>query len=229
MKQSTVKTNNQESPLKAIIFDYDGVLINSRDIGLKAYQAIAQHFGVTGYTSLKEFQSDQKRKYKNILHEWGATTPELVKHAETIYRAVHEEHHKNLSEIPGMRKVLDTLSKKYTIALVSGTYSAIIESGLKNNNMLHYFKHIIGADDVKNVKPEPDGLLLSLQKLGIQPHEAMYVGDMVIDIQMGRAAKVKTAILTSHSWNALDDLKAQNPDLLIEHPDHLLQHLGELT
>src|SRR3989344_4209640 len=219
------KTPTTSNSIKAVIFDYDGVLVDSRNIGLASYKAIAEHFGAAGYLSLKEFQVDQKRRYKQILHEWGATTPEKIKLAESIYKTVHEKHHHSIESIPGIKNILEQLSKKYTIALVSGTYRAIIDAGLKKNNLHHYFQHIIGADDVSEGKPSPEGMLLCLKKLNIAPDEALYVGDMIIDILVGRSANVNTAILTSHSWNALADLKAHNPDVLLEKPEHIMQVL----
>ncbi|HLC75407.1 MAG TPA: HAD family hydrolase [Candidatus Nanoarchaeia archaeon] len=214
---------DKKNQIKAVIFDYDGVLVDSREIGLASYKAIAEHFGAVAYSSMKEFQEAQNGRYKNVLVQWGATTPEQIEHAENIYKQVHKS--KNVNPIPGIKEVLEGLSKDYILALVSGTYKKIINVGLKKNNLEHYFHHIIGKDDVQNIKPAPDGLLMSLKRLGIKPHEAIYIGDMVIDIMMGRSAGVKTAIMTSHSWNTVEDLKKGNPDILIERPEQILQVL----
>ncbi|MBS3138502.1 HAD family hydrolase [Candidatus Woesearchaeota archaeon] len=207
--------------IKAIIFDYDGVLVDSRDTGKEAFEAIAQYLGAPGFASLREFQRSQVR-YEDFFEQWGASG-EKREHTQKIYRSVTSKKQINL--IPGIKTFLEQLSKKYTLAIVSGTYRELIEPTLKRHDMLNYFSTIITKDDVERSKPDPEGMHLCLKRLDIRKDEALFVGDMTMDIEMGRSSGVKTAIISSFSWNTIEDLKQFKPDVLLEKPQDILQEL----
>ena len=93
---------------------------------------------------------------------------------------------------------------------------------LERHGIRKYFKEIITKDDVKEAKPDPEGLLLCLKKLNIKKSEAFFVGDMTIDILMGRSVGVQTAIITGFSWNTIEDLQTHKPDHLLEKPQDIM-------
>lgn len=211
--------------IKSVLFDYDGVLVDSRDVGMQAYKAIAETFGKSAFASMAEFQRAQKKSFRHTFTEWGASTENRIKEAEQKYREVTTNNMKKIALVPGIEKVLQQLSATYTLAIVSGTYRELIMPMLKKHDIQKYFTHIIAREDVQHAKPDPEGLLLCIKKLNIKPQEALFIGDMTIDIDMGRAAGVKTAILFPFSWNSVEDLKKRNPDILIEKTEHITKAL----
>ena|SRR3989344_10448 len=207
--------------IKAVIFDYDGVLVDSRDTGKAAFEAIAQYLGAPGFASLQEFQRSQV-KYEDLFARWGAIG-EKKTHTQKIYRSVTAQN--DIKLVPGIKNLLEKLSKKYTLAIVSGTYRELIEPVLSKHDMMKYFSVIVTKDDVQRAKPHPEGMHLCLKKLNLKESEAIFVGDMTMDIEMGRSSGVKTAIVSSFSWNTLEDLKQFKPDVLLEKPQDILQEL----
>ena len=209
--------------IKAIIFDYDGVLVDSRDVGMKAYKAIADTFGRKAFASMADFQRVQKMSFKETFTQWGASTEQRIKEAEQLYRKVTTENREKITLIPGIKSLLQQLSKRYTLAIVSGTYRELIKPMLQHHDIEQYFSQVVTRDDVQNPKPHPEGLLACLRRLNIKPQETIFIGDMTIDIDMGHAAGVQTAILYPFSWNSMEDLKERNPDMLIEKPEDIFQ------
>ncbi len=65
---------------------------------------------------------------------------------------------------------------------------------MESVNLKGVFETIIGADEVENGKPAPDMILLACERCGFLPGEAVYVGDMPIDMEAGRAAGVDAVI-----------------------------------
>ena len=80
---------------------------------------------------------------------------------------------------------------------------------------------VIGPEDAPRIKPAPDMLLAALKQLNITAAEALYVGDMVVDIQTARAAGVAVWVIATGSDEALTLQAAK--------PDRLLQDFREIT
>lgn len=209
--------------IKAIIFDYDGVLVDSLKVGFDAYQEIASLTNNKGLSSLDDFKKAQARGYMAQLREWGLTTPEQIAKAGKIYQESTKKRHGDAQLAPGLKKTLDALSKKYTLAICSATYRSIITDKMAQHGLLSYFAHITGHEDYDGkTKPHPDIINTCLAKLKIKPHEAVYVGDMVHDIRMGRAADVRTVIIHGNSWNTKEALLGEKPDVIINAFDELV-------
>lgn len=185
--------------IKLIIFDLDGTLVN-------AYQAVAQSLNY----SLKKFG------YSTIDHDtikksvgWGDkdlisrfVSLEDLSRVLSVYRRCHVKSLKGGTKfLPGAKRILMVLKKKkYQMAIASNRptrFTQIILNYLKINP---FFACVLCADKVKNPKPAGDILKGILKKLSFKPLEALYVGDMTIDVKAGHKAKVKTiAIVTGSS------------------------------
>jgi HAD superfamily hydrolase (TIGR01509 family) len=89
----------------------------------------------------------------------------------------------------------------------------------------HVFEVVIGREDVTERKPHPESVLRCVAELELEPAEAVYVGDSLIDIEAGQAAGVHTvAVLTGTSTREM--LSAASPDYLIETAAELAQLLA---
>ncbi len=90
----------------------------------------------------------------------------------------------------------------------------------------HFFEFIIGIEDVKNVKPDPEPVLLAIEKLGVGKEDVMMIGDNYHDIEAGKNAGVKTAGV-AWSIKGEDFLKQFNPDYILQHMSDLLSIVKE--
>ncbi len=75
-----------------------------------------------------------------------------------------------------------------SLAIVSTKFRYRIEAILRREKLLKYFDVIVGGEDVDRHKPDPEGLLLALEKLRFSPAESVYVGDSIVDAQTARSA-----------------------------------------
>ena len=92
------------------------------------------------------------------------------------------------STVPGMVKRLR--EHGLMLGIVSTKYRRRIEGILERERLLDSFAVIVGGEDVSQHKPDPESLLLALERLGVLPGEALYVGDSVTDAQAARRAGV---------------------------------------
>ncbi len=93
--------------------------------------------------------------------------------------------------LPGVAETIDSLGDRgFELGVVSTKYRCRIEEVFDRTGLRHRFGSIVGGDDVRTHKPDPEGLLLSLERMRVRPEEALYVGDNVVDAEAAHRAGV---------------------------------------
>lgn len=127
---------------------------------------------------------------------------------------------KHMDIIAGAKKVLETLSKKYALGAVSNSRRKLNVDWFRDNGILGLFGTIVGAEDMKEKKPAPEGILTACKALGVNPSEAAYVGDSASDIAAAKRAGCKAiAVLWGMGTKSM---------LMREGPDAFAEKIGEL-
>lgn len=177
---------------KAILFDLDGTLIDTFRLYVESYRRALEPF--LGHPpTLEEIAARNPASERRFLLEWlGAERGEAC-HA--AFRAQYEELHAALGEglYDGVREMLAALrSAGYPLGIVTGKGRhawEVTERALE----LGTWEVVVTDDDVSTPKPGPEGLLAAARALGIDPADAVYAGDSVVDLRAGRAAGMRTA------------------------------------
>lgn len=166
--------------IKAVIFDVDGVLLDSVDQIVDAYQEVGRRL------KLKVPRKDFFRKrlgipYYSVIEEaYGKNIQ-----AKELFKKVELE-----MDLPLMSNVGKILEKiKLPKAIVTTKPKSSINKYLKE--ILHHFSVIVALEDTEKHKPNPEPLLLACKKLGIHCEETVYVGDMVRDYETAKNASMK--------------------------------------
>lgn len=88
-------------------------------------------------------------------------------------------------------EILEKLKKEgYKIAIVTTKLNSRIKSILKKFSASHLIDEIVGVENVKNVKPDPEGLFLACEKLKVKPKDVIYIGDSYVDAKAAQNAKI---------------------------------------
>lgn len=176
--------------LKAIIFDYNGVLVDDLKLHEEAYWRAGQDLGVplTRKTVRRylSYSPEQKRKlyYGNIPDEaWE----HVCRLRERIY---FDLARKEDVVFPGVEAVLTFLSGRYMLALISNTTREYF-SRLFPPKLASLFRETLFVDEINKPKPSPDPLLKVIERLGVSADECCYVGDSLLDIQMAKRVDIK--------------------------------------
>ncbi|MCI8610499.1 MAG: HAD family hydrolase [Dorea sp.] len=205
---------------KNIIFDFDGVIINSHDVQIKAltesFKAICGE-GAPPYDDFFRLSGDS---LKNIFTQLGLPL-EMV----PIYQMVSKENIALIKMHEGMLALLKELNDAgYFCALCTGKDRSRTIEILKHFNIEQYFKAVICSDDVTNPKPHPESLFIIMENLGALPENTVMVGDGINDIWAAKNANIASIAVT---WGDVgkDDLCKNNPTFVVDSCTELLTQI----
>jgi len=220
-------TVNRPLPVKAVLFDVDGTLVDSVTAYWKVAERAAAPYGIDIPLSIIKHAL-------NIGHPtfWEMVVPEELPDQAEIIAKAKQEARQMWPEIidqygrvfPGTKETLILLKEQgFRLAIMTGSSGGSLRP-LKEAELLGFFDVTITARDVSQRKPHPAGLLKCAEALGISPEEAVYVGDSQIDIQASQAAGMASIAVLSGAGESAN-LSAHNPDWII----HSLAQLPEIV
>ena len=203
-----------------IIFDCDGVLRSASWEGLfKAYLLITKHQNKdyrNFFKNLEEF-----KKWWNP--DWRENNKNLgIIDSEDTDKIFYECYEPYAVLSPWVPDIIEKLSQKYTLAMATNASEKSARTSL--GKTAEYFSLIAGSEQVKKLKPDPEGINLILKKLNFLPSEAIMIGDMAVDVMAGKNAGIRTGVVNwgLGEWKNLQKLK---PDYKFGKPGDLLSYL----
>lgn len=137
------------------------------------------------------------------------------------------ESRKYTKVMPHAKEAIEALSKKYSLAVLTDSRLSLTEEWLKNIGIRKYFNCLVGEEELKNKKPDPEGLFLISKKLGVSPAEILYVGDSAHDIIAAKNAGCKSAaVLTGMGMKHV--LEAEKPDFVFDNLEDLAKEFSNI-
>jgi HAD superfamily hydrolase (TIGR01662 family) len=134
---------------------------------------------------------------------------------------LYRQHHatvfiENTHLLRGARETLESLHRHgMKIAVCSNKLSTFTRQLIAALGLAPFVCGVLGPDHVPQPKPAPDMLLAALERLQVRPAEALYVGDMSVDVQTARAAGVQVWVVSTGS-ESLEQLRAAKPDRILD-------------
>ncbi len=179
----------ERSPF-AVLFDLDGTLVDSIELILSAARhAFASRPGPAPSTA--EFAAGIGRP---LVDQFGpyASTPEEMEELIVTYREFQLAHHDRLtSAYPGIVETVRVLANEQcAMAVVTSKMTPLARRSLAHVGLQDDIPLVIGCDATERHKPEPEPVLLALERLGASAGDAIFVGDSPYDMAAGRAAGV---------------------------------------
>ena len=179
----------QQRPL-ALVFDLDGVLLDSAPCHNRAFQEVFKPLGIRDF----DYQRYAGWKTANVIEEvlrsagLEPTTQLIAELAAEKSRLAREELRAANPVAPECIPVLTTLSRNYALALASSGSQASIAHFLMFNRCAHLFQSVLCGDDVTQAKPHPEIYQRTFAKLDVDPIAALVIEDAVAGIQAAKAA-----------------------------------------
>lgn len=211
--------------VKALVFDLDGTLIDSKLDLVLSMNATLVHLG------RKPLEHEQIASYvgggvplliKRALGE-GAGEDEIEK--GIVYFLDYYRAHMldNTLPYPGVRECLEAL-RNHALAVLTNKPVKFSQAIINGLNMSRYFRFVYGGNSFEKKKPDPVGLRTLLRDFEIGPHEMMMVGDSDVDIQTARNAGTLACGVTYGLGRMAPQLP---PDLLLDTLADLPKHMND--
>lgn len=196
----------QRREVKAVLFDLDGVLLDSVDAWHHTYNCIMAHFNKR-HMARKDFL----RIFGNTIEKNVKMIVDIpAKEADMLAIRYFDRNKKYVRVFPETKNVLERLlNSRLKIALITNTPKKILIPTLKHYKLKKYFKAIVTVDDVKRGKPAPDMVLKACKMLKVNPKNAILVGDTKNDMIAGKRAGCVTVgyrIKGDYRINSLNEI-----------------------
>jgi pyrophosphatase PpaX len=209
--------------LKAVLFDFDGVLRDSRSVIWEAYH---HAFRVHNLPAYSEQELLPYLHHHSFVHQQFASEIPVDAFVGS-YKQKLEELWANMQLYDEAPELIRGLSERgYRLALVSSAVE--LEDLLAEAGLLHLFDALVGGDDVTNFKPHAEPVLVALERLGIEAQDAIMVGDMGPDIEAAKAAKLRATVGILHGFGTEQILVKAGADKIIASLTELGQAIQEI-
>jgi HAD superfamily hydrolase (TIGR01509 family) len=176
--------------IKAIIFDFDGVIVDTELNRFKFIQKeLARHNILLDDSILPDIFGI---KTSMVLRELVPNISEdIIKEINLKGQKIIKEKIVELKPLPNIKPLLKLLNLRYKIGLTTGSKSMVVNKFLEHNDLLKYFAIITTGEMFKSSKPYPECYLLTLKKLNIQSSEAIIIEDSKAGIMAGKNSGCK--------------------------------------
>ena len=202
--------------LRAIIFDFDGVIADTEPLHFAALRQVLADIDIVvtepeyyadylGFDDRGCFTAALQRHHRQITSDLLAS---LMQQKALAYLTAVKQH---LAIFPGVRELVQEAAERYPLAVASGALRHEIELILEESGLRKAFRHITSAEDVTRGKPAPDpflhamaGLNRSCANLSLAPGDCLVIEDSLPGIRGALAAGMK--VLAVANTHAVQDL-----------------------
>ncbi|MGW4128449.1 HAD-IA family hydrolase [Amycolatopsis japonica] len=219
-----VTTVTDRLPPLGVIFDLDGVLVNSFDVMRQAFSTAYREVVGPGEAPFAEYNRHLGRYFPDIMRIMGLPLEMEEPFVRESYRLADQ-----VPVFDGVPGLLRTLRERgLRLAVATGKSGPRARSLLDVVGLLSEFEYVIGSDEVANPKPAPDIVRHALDRLDLGPEDAMMVGDAVTDLASAKAAGT---LAVAALWGETDEaeLLRAGPDAVLREPADLLALCPEVV
>jgi AHBA synthesis associated protein len=203
--------------LRAVVFDLDGVLVDSQATERAAFRAAYAQAVGAGEAPVDEFARYGGWYFPDVLRAMNLPVGMELPYVRESYRLA------DLTRVHvGVRSMLNVLRLNgIRTAVATGRSAERAKWLLDRLRLLPLLDAVVGGDEVPRGKPAPDLVIRALARLRVTPDAAVVVGDAVTDLRSARAAGVTAAAAV---WDECRDadLLAAEPDLVLRRPADVL-------
>lgn len=205
-----------------ILFDLDGTLLDSLPLIENSFRhafeqfnlpwnegAVMKTVGLPLRDACKQFAGAKWKEFFDCYIQYQLTI-----------------HDRLIRVYPGTLETLDRIkSRAKGVGVVTSKRRVMARRGITITGLDRYLDHLVALEDVENPKPHAEPVMRGLQKFGVDPGQAVYVGDSYFDIASGRSAGVLTVGVT---WGMAtrEELEHAGPDFLVHNWSELLEVLA---
>jgi HAD superfamily hydrolase (TIGR01509 family) len=208
--------------IEAVVFDLDGVLIDSEQVWDEARRALAAERGRPWpETASRDMMGMSSPEWSAYMHEAvGLPEPPEEISAEVV-RRLEESYRARLPLLPGAPEAVERLAGRWPLGVASSSNRELIDLVLELSGLDRYFKTTVSSEEVDRGKPAADVFLETARRLGVQPEGCAAIEDSEKGILSAKAAGMRVFAIPNPHFPPAGDALGQ--------ADEVLESLEELT
>lgn len=205
---------------EAVLFDFDGTLADTLPLSITAFETVFSKY------------DNREVTHEDVVAMFGPTEDDIIarnfknrdlvpKAIEEYYALYRQGHYGAIRHDPAINELLKQLkAREKKIGVVTGKSRVSFQISSEALRLSEYFDLTITGDDVEKPKPDPEGILKALHRLGVEKRFAVFLGDSNADIRAGKAAGIRTFGV---QWLSM----SQSPVFDVA-PDRIFRNISEL-
>ena len=202
--------------MKLLLFDFDGVLVDSIDVYEKTVTDCLKKIGQPLTRGREEFLELFEGNFYESLKQKGVNMDKFTAASVDILSKVN---YTDMKPFDAIRPVLRELTKNHPLIVISSNDSPTIKEALRLYDFDGIFDDILGSDFMLSKK---DKILHVIRKYNVTLQDIYYIGDTTGDIKEGKQAGVQTVGVT-WGWHSKELMTTSQPDYLFDKPEDLLK------
>lgn len=199
--------------IKAIIFDIDGTLLDTREFILQSFEHAlsAKNYPIPNRAIMRQAIGLPLDECYRIFTKQNETN-DLC----DLHREFQKNNYHLVTLYPHTKEVLIFLREELNLkTAVWSTRKLTLKESLERMEIIDLFDCIYSGDNVGKLKPHPEGMLSIMNELNLQPDQCAYIGDTVVDMQAGKNAQAKLTVGITHGFGTAEELEKAGADLIV--------------
>jgi N-acetyl-D-muramate 6-phosphate phosphatase len=188
--------------IKGVIFDVDGVLLDSLETNLYFFQKLMEDLGYPPPTR-EQYQAIHFYGMRDVIRELTGLEDEEKIQKIWEYGKTFDDGGPPAKMPAGSEEIIKSLAQTYKLGIVTSRIQKNTFEGPQLLEIKNLFGAVVSYEDTEKHKPDPEPLLLAVKKLNLKPEECVYIGDAETDMQAGKAAGTATIFYTSGMFSKL--------------------------
>ncbi len=196
-------------PFRAVIFDMDGVIVDSEPLHKEAFHAVLDDLGYGRDLARLGLNFDDYIGRSDFVlwqdfvarHHPPQTMAELITLKRDLVVAMIRQQEPLFDGLP---ELVAALAPRWPLAVASGSERAVIDAVLEIGDLRRHFSAVVSASEVTHGKPAPDIFLLAANRLGVPPEDCVVIEDSKPGVAAGLAAGMQVlAVANTHPASEL--------------------------
>lgn len=208
--------------IRAVLYDFDGTLADTTELIMRSYRhTMTVHLGEAPPD--EEWLSGFGTPLEAQIRRFARSDAEHLAMLDTYRVYQSREYRVLVRAFPGAPEAVAALARRgISLAIVTSRHRESTLRGMELCGLTDHFPQIVTPEDVTHPKPHPEPVLHALDRLGVAPEEAVFVGDSPHDMAAGRAAGTRTAAAL---WGPFPHaaLEGERPDFLLRSQAEVLE------
>ena len=193
----------------AVIFDLDGVLIDSESVWDEARRAVvADNGGSWTETATRAMQGMSSPEWSRYLHDELGVSLDPGEISRQVVERMLAAYEREVPLLPGAVQAVRRLAERWPLGLASSSNRPVIDVVLESAGLTGCFSATVSGDEVARGKPSPDVYLAAARKLGVEAGRAAAVEDSSNGLRAGAAAGMLVIAVPNREFPPADDALA---------------------